>query len=388
MLPLSELFLESVDAVEHRERHALEDALRKFDQRIILFGAGNLGRRALGLLRGIGYEPLCFSDNSNARWGTGIDGLKVLAPEEAAQRYGSDSTFLVTIWNEFHWFRETEEQLKSLGCRQVLPYTYLYWRFPDTFLPFLLNELPHLLYMARDRVLAAEHLWDDDESRSLYRSNIYFRATGNPSLLPGRPTENTYLPLDIFDVQEDECFADCGATAGEMAQDLLRKVDHRFSTFTAIEADQLSYKRLEDFVNGLSPDVKRKFVLHNLAVGLEKGEVHFSHTGGTGSRISEEGDAVLCAPLDDLFADASLTFLKMDIEGAEYDALRGAKQVIQRDKPILAICVYHTQSDIWRIPLMAKEYLPKHKLFLRAYEGDGFQNVLFAVPPQRCKVHG
>jgi hypothetical protein len=57
--------------------------------------------------------------------------------------------------------------------------------------------------------------------------------------------------------------------------------------------------------------------------------------------------------------------------------------VIERDQPILAICVYHTQNDIWRIPLLLHEMLPQHKFYLRGYEGDGFQTVLFAVPPGR-----
>jgi hypothetical protein len=73
----------------------------------------------------------------------------------------------------------------------------------------------------------------------------------------------------------------------------------------------------------------------------------------------------------------------MDIEGAEYDALRGGVNVIRRDRPILAICVYHTQSDIWRIPLLVHSMVPEYKLYLRAYEGDGFQTVMYAVPSER-----
>ena len=75
--------------------------------------------------------------------------------------------------------------------------------------------------------------------------------------------------------------------------------------------------------------------------------------------------------------------IKMDIEGAEWDALRGARNVIARDRPVLAICVYHTHNDIWRIPLLIHEILPEHHLFLRAYEGDGFQTVVYAIPPRR-----
>ncbi len=70
--------------------------------------------------------------------------------------------------------------------------------------------------------------------------------------------------------------------------------------------------------------------------------------------ISDEGLPVECFSIDELFADTPLTFIKMDIEGAEYDALLGALKVIQRDRPILAICVYHTQNDIWRIPTLRR----------------------------------
>ena len=73
----------------------------------------------------------------------------------------------------------------------------------------------------------------------------------------------------------------------------------------------------------------------------------------------------------------------MDIEGAEYDALRGGRRVIERDSPILAICVYHTQADVWRIPLLLRSMNPSYHFYLRAYNGDGFQSVVYAVPPDR-----
>ena len=108
--------------------------------------------------------------------------------------------------------------------------------------------------------------------------------------------------------------------------------------------------------------------------------MHFESDGTLISKASDRGSLVEVVPIDELFRETPLTFIKMDIEGAEYGALRGAAKVIQRDRPILAICVYHTQNDIWRIPLLVWEMLPEHKLYLRAYEGDGFQTVMYAVP--------
>jgi FlaA1/EpsC-like NDP-sugar epimerase len=99
---LAELLSEPIDSVIHREQCTLEESLRALDNRVVLFGSGNLGRRAANALQGIGIKPLAFSDNSQQRWGTRIDGLEILPPTKAAELYGKDSVFLITIWNEFH----------------------------------------------------------------------------------------------------------------------------------------------------------------------------------------------------------------------------------------------------------------------------------------------
>jgi FkbM family methyltransferase len=382
---LIELLREPIDSVIHKERHALEDLLRARNNRVVLFGSGNLGIKAARALAEIGVVPLAFSDNNSQRWGLEIDGVKVLPPMVAAQRYGKDSTFVVTIWNEFHWFKETAQQLSNSGCDCIAPYVFVHWRFAEMFLPCLLNDQPHNLYNDRDLVLAASGLWADDESRSIYEANIRFRAVGDLYGLPGRPVENTYLPSDIFDLTEHERFLDCGATSGEMFRDLVAKRGDRFEFFSAIEADNLSFPKLQAYCEMLPDPLSQKLRLYNCAVGASRETVYFAHSGQTGSRISAEGLPIDCYPIDELFADDALTFIKMDIEGAEYDALRGAAEVIRRDRPILAICVYHNQSDIWRIPLFVHELVPDYKLYLRAYEGDGFQTVMYAVAPARVR---
>jgi hypothetical protein len=75
----------------------------------------------------------------------------------------------------------------------------------------------------------------------------------------------------------------------------------------------------------------------------------------------------------------------MDIEGAEHDALVGARPAIERDAPILAVCVYHSQNDLWRLPLLMKAMVPGYRMFLRCHEGDGWQTVAYAVPPGRVR---
>lgn len=384
-LTLSYLLAEPADAVHTRERTALDTLLAAQQGRVVLFGVGSVGTRALQELRKTGVEPLCLSDNDAARWGTEVDGSVVLAPAEAAARYGADSLFLVTIWNAAHWFVETLAQLQALGCRAVSCYSPLFWRFPERFLPCLLNDLPHKLLQAASDVLQAESLWADEPSLNTYTALVRWYFTGDGSVLPPRPKENTYFPSDLFTVTADEVLVDCGAFDGDTIRQMLQRAGSLFNAIHAVEADPLNLGKLDGNLRGLDAETGLKIVVHRCAVGAQRSKVRFEITGSVDSKMCDSGGVeVDCVPIDELFTATRVTMIKMDIEGAEYEALIGASATLKRDGPILAVCVYHLQRDLWRLPLLVREMLPQHKLFLRAYEGDGFQTVLYAVPPERC----
>ena len=74
-----------------------------------------------------------------------------------------------------------------------------------------------------------------------------------------------------------------------------------------------------------------------------------------------------------------ITFIKMDIEGSEIPALRGAKEIIETQKPKLAICVYHKPEDIWEIPELILDYVPEYRLYLRHYSITYTETVLYAI---------
>jgi len=88
--------------------------------------------------------------------------------------------------------------------------------------------------------------------------------------------------------------------------------------------------------------------------------------------------------LDRLLQGEEPTFIKLDVEGDELRALQGAAGVLQRTRPIVAVCVYHRPADLWELPLFLRESLPHHRLYLRAHECDGFELVAYAVPLSRC----
>jgi FkbM family methyltransferase len=120
----------------------------------------------------------------------------------------------------------------------------------------------------------------------------------------------------------------------------------------------------------------------------------FSKTGmelelqlsGAGSFVepvkSPNNDFLLSISIDDFIKDNNvkkIDFIKFDIEGAELDALEGAKETIQRFKPKLAICLYHKIEDIWTIPLYINKILPNYKLYLDHHTVMTYETVLYAI---------
>ncbi len=381
---IEKILAEPSSSILERERFTLDRLLEETGRNVVLFGAGGLGKQTLACLRSIQVEPLAFSDNNPSTWNTDVNGVTVLQPDIAAARFGAEALFIVTIWNPYHWYTETERQLEERGCRHIAPPAPVYWRFADEFLPFYAQDLPHNLYAEGDQVLEAASIWNDDFSRHEYLRQIAWRACGSWSFRRSEYPESYFLS-ELFTLRSDEMFVDCGAFDGDTLRAFLSRQDDAFRRFIAIEPDQRTFSRLEAFVAGLAPRFRDKITTVHSAVGSERSMISFDADGGLSSRRSPNGASLVeSVPIDELVDSyGSTTFIKMDIEGAEWDALQGARRAIARDQPLLAVCVYHKQRDLWQLPLLMKRMVPDHELYLRCHEGDGWQTVAYAVPPER-----
>ena len=121
------LLFEDILSVKEREQNAFDRLTAPFGTSLVLFGAGNLGQQALARLRQDGIKPLAFADNNPAAWGKVMDGIKILAPQDASAKFGKRATFIVTIWSpgSRHQFRETKQKLQSLNCVNVISFLSL-----------------------------------------------------------------------------------------------------------------------------------------------------------------------------------------------------------------------------------------------------------------------
>jgi FkbM family methyltransferase len=137
---------------------------------------------------------------------------------------------------------------------------------------------------------------------------------------------------------------------------------------------------LRNYVDKL--DNSDRVILFNKGVSDKTGRVFFESTGDTSARISEVGSSSIeVITIDEALQEYEfpVEFIKMDIEGAELAALHGAKETIQKYKPILAICVYHKLDDLITIPQYIKKLVPEYKLYLRHHSKCIFETVLYAV---------
>jgi hypothetical protein len=121
-------------------------------------------------------------------------------------------------------------------------------------------------------------------------------------------------------------------------------------------------------------------------VGAARGRAYFGDGAGTGSAVGGVGDSskeIELTCLDEVLFSLSPTLIEIDIEGYEIEAIYGAREIISKKSPVLALCVYHRQDHLWRILLVVSAMNPTYRFILRSYCIDGWDLVLYAVPAAR-----
>ncbi len=182
----------------------------------------------------------------------------------------------------------------------------------------------------------------------------------------------TYAPH--VDVREGDVFLDCGGCFGETSIWACRKGAALCYCF---EPSQVQQGYLEK--NIISHQYEEKIIPIAKAVAKERGTVYFqqdtnNHPASGICAKHEDAIAVEATDLDTWCAENNVKpdFIKMDLEGAELDALHGAKHIIQEYKPRLAISLYHKLSDMWTIPRLIKKLHPDYAFWCKknAYLGE------------------
>jgi FkbM family methyltransferase len=380
------LLAESRAAVIAREAEAFDAAAETSAEALVLFGAGGLGRKTLRGLRRVGIEPLAFADNNPALWHRKLEGIEVLPPDEAARRLGREAAFVVTIWRAGggHRFDKTQTQLRGLGCDHVLPAALLFWKYPEVFLDYYCLGLPHKVIEERDLIRQAFTWFADETSRHEFVAQVRWRLWADFAGLSSPDAQEQYFPDDLFRLNGHERFVDCGAFDGDSVAAFVRRSGPAFQEVVALEPDPANFRKMSERVAGFPEVVRQKIRMEAVGVADFNGTLRFDADGSLSSAARPDGALeITCVVLDDLLNERAPTYIKMDIEGGEIEALRGSRRLIGQHAPLLAISAYHKPNHLWRIPQLIQSLRPDYRLFLRPHNEECWDTVCYAVPDHR-----
>lgn len=243
-----------------------------------------------------------------------------------------------------------------------------------------------------DGIAQFRALLSDEKSQRLLDQIVAFRTDFRSEDYVIPDTNTQYFPndIDVFASIDDVRFVDAGAFVGDTVSSLVQACTQRHVSCEYVACFEPDPKNL----NALKSKVAT--LLHNDApprvfvypagvwhrsevLDFSAGQSASSHIS-VGAKAEHSSQSIFGLSIDDCLFNAVPNFIKMDIEGAERNALTGAKQSITTYCPVLAICLYHRPRDLWEIPLFIHELVQDYDMHLRVYGDMLLETVLYCLP--------
>lgn len=343
---------------------------------VIIYGAGLLGRGLFQLCRKKNIPVAAVCDANLA--GTKDDQFGAIESfHEAVSRLDRYQVVIASMT-----YRDEIERF----IRSVVPdakiqhftfplFTVMNYPGPDEYREFVIAHMAELEALA--------DLLEDDKSRDTLFAVLKARLTWDLQDVQAVSVGDQYFPADVVSLSSNEVFYDCGAWMGDTLEQLIRHTSGQFKKAVCFEPGE---RQIRELSRTFSAEIEAgKVELIPECLSDRPGVVYFRNcTDTTGSHMvqaPEENDTLIQSTAIDRTAQngPDVTFIKMDIEGAELAALKGAEKTILRSRPTLAICVYHKIDDLVQIPQYIKSLGLGYHFFLRHHSNSLCETVLYAV---------
>lgn len=355
-------------------RNFVDDTWEKFnsevrkDKKLYLMGF-NMAKIIIGDMGVYGnpWNIVAILDNDTSKHGIveiGNEKYSVIPPEKLI---GQDTdTVLVLICGTY--VGEMAEQLENLGIKNY--YSQLFMTYDKALKHHLLAQVDHRA------VEQVKKLMFDDRSRKTLDSIVTKRENGFIDYTDVMIRGSDYFIEEFWDPIIGGVYVDGGGYDGDTIKEIYEWTKGRFKKIFTFEPQQNLANKIESDLwhyNNKVQLIRKGLWFCNTELCFKEGNETVS------GKVNENGDSIIeTTSLDDVVEDEHIDFIKMDIEGAEVEALRGAIKTIQRDMPKLAICIYHKPDDLWRIPLMIHEMVPSYKMYIRHCGITRYGTILYA----------
>ena len=276
-------------------------------------------------------------------------------------------------------FRRLANVIRKLHLDKPIFYVYIY--IVERIWPSQLMKREREFYNEnREKINYIIDNLADELSKNTYNTCLEFRTTRKRYMNSiKREAREQYFSSDVVSL-DNESFVDCGAYTGDTLKEFLYHSKGVFNNYYAFEPDKKNYAILEKNAKGING-----VELFNIGCSNRRDELCFEGSSdgvsNSGARISENGNEVIKVNrIDNMLESKRVTFIKMDIEGEEKNALEGAWGIIESQRPKLAICIYHSHEDMVNIPYDLMQKLNDYRFFIRHYNIDKIETVLYGIP--------
>ena len=331
---------------------------------ILLYGMGNGADMIIKILESysISYSDTFASDGFVR--GHSFHGKRVLSFSEAKEKYG-DFVIIVTFAVHDEPTMNFISQLSD-SFELYAPTVSVVDGSPFDLDFFKKNE---------DNFRKAYEMLSDEKSKSDYLDILRFKLSGDVKYLVKTHSEKMKLYDEVLPLSDNETIMDLGAYDGDTVREFLTVTNGKYNKIFALEPDEKNFRKLERKTEGLE-----NLIRLNIGAWDKKETLYFAKKSGRNSRLEDGGVPVEFDSVDNI-ADCEITFIKMDIEGAELKALEGAKNTVRKYKPKLYVCAYHRNEDMFALPFKIKELYEGYKIYFRQHPYiPAWESNFYAIP--------
>ncbi|MDO4608805.1 MAG: FkbM family methyltransferase [Clostridia bacterium] len=201
----------------------------------------------------------------------------------------------------------------------------------------------------------------DDTSKKVFYNDVMYKLTGKIEYLFDCQTTVSEVYQNVLKFGCNETYFDLGAYRGDTVEEFLSQVNG-FNQIIAVEPDRKTYNKLCAYVDG-KPNIK----CVNAAVCDICGNISFDMHGSRGSSLGTGQGTVTAVTIDALAETHIPTYIKFDVEGAEYKSIMGGAKTITNHRPKMQIATYHRSEDLIQIPKTVLSMCDDYKIYLRHF---------------------
>lgn len=352
-----------------------------YEYPVVLFGAGSTGKTIMKLLSLKGVSIAYFVDDDASKSGEKIDNIEIVLFDkfkqfcEASNRV---SVIMTSIYGKAILTRISD--LKQIQVYEMYDWYCEATNHKESILGIDSKEE---MEKFKNQIDALKDRWADEESNIVLNGLYKYLCSkdSNYISLVCTEVEQYFIPEVISAINAPLLIIDAGSYEGELFNSI-KKFDFDLEKWYCFEADSTNYEKLllRREKNGLG----QKQICINKGLWNEEKNLYFLKEGASSKIVDyKTEDMVETTTIDSYFKNKSFNFIKMDIEGAEYFALVGGcgdVDAIRRERPILAISIYHSLEDFYKIPKFLMENLENYRYYVRHHSLIFCETVLYAIP--------